>query len=287
MKIKYLGTGSSEGVPSLFCNCENCIRARKLKGKNLRRRSQMVINQDLLIDFPADTFSNVIQGELDLSMIENILISHSHADHFYAGDLTLKMDGYSFNSSKKLTVYGSMDAKRVFDEAFNFEGRFDKNRIDYQVLEPYVTVPIGDYLVTPVLANHIEDEICYLYIIKDKYGKTIFYGHDTGVLPKATKDFLMKSQLLFDVVSIDGTFYDDKRINGFEVQSHMNLKDVVDFKGFMHKYELINHKTHFYLSHISHHHSLSHDHLSLEVLAYGCEIAHDGLEIYLEKEVKL
>ena len=33
MKIHYLGTAAAEGWPALFCDCENCRRARIEKGK--------------------------------------------------------------------------------------------------------------------------------------------------------------------------------------------------------------------------------------------------------------
>ena len=51
MKIKYYGTAAAEGIPGLFCSCEVCEKARKSGGKNIRTRSQTVINDDLMIDF--------------------------------------------------------------------------------------------------------------------------------------------------------------------------------------------------------------------------------------------
>ncbi|MDY3723971.1 MAG: hypothetical protein SO003_01205 [Candidatus Borkfalkiaceae bacterium] len=33
MKIKYLGTGACEGIPSLYCKCFVCENARKKLGK--------------------------------------------------------------------------------------------------------------------------------------------------------------------------------------------------------------------------------------------------------------
>lgn len=55
MKLKYLGTAAYEGVPSLFCDCVVCRKSKRTGGKNLRSRSQALVNDDLLIDFPADT----------------------------------------------------------------------------------------------------------------------------------------------------------------------------------------------------------------------------------------
>jgi phosphoribosyl 1,2-cyclic phosphate phosphodiesterase len=50
MKLLFLGTAAAEGFPGLFCNCASCREARALGGKNLRMRSSLLINEDLLID---------------------------------------------------------------------------------------------------------------------------------------------------------------------------------------------------------------------------------------------
>lgn len=55
MKIKYLGTAAYEGIPSLFCRCETCEKSRREGGRNLRSRSQALVDDELLLDFPADT----------------------------------------------------------------------------------------------------------------------------------------------------------------------------------------------------------------------------------------
>ena len=49
MKIKYLGTAAAEAFPAIFCNCKYCEEARELGGKNIRTRSQSLVNDDLLI----------------------------------------------------------------------------------------------------------------------------------------------------------------------------------------------------------------------------------------------
>ena len=86
MKIKYYGTGASEGIPALFCKCPVCEEARKNGGRDIRSRSQALINDDLLVDFPPDTFMHIVYGGLDLQSIHTCLITHSHSDHLYVED---------------------------------------------------------------------------------------------------------------------------------------------------------------------------------------------------------
>ena len=52
MKLKYYGTGSCEGIPALFCKCDNCMRIRKVGGKSVRSRNQACVDGKILLDFP-------------------------------------------------------------------------------------------------------------------------------------------------------------------------------------------------------------------------------------------
>ncbi len=52
MKLTYLGTAAAEGWPAVFCNCPCCRQARVLGGKDIRTRSQALVNEDLLLDLP-------------------------------------------------------------------------------------------------------------------------------------------------------------------------------------------------------------------------------------------
>ena len=51
MKIKYLGTAAAEGVPAIFCRCEVCRKSKAAGGRNIRTRSQSIIDDRLLLDF--------------------------------------------------------------------------------------------------------------------------------------------------------------------------------------------------------------------------------------------
>ena len=70
MKLKYLGTCAAEGFPGMFCSCETCEKARRLGGRNIRTRSQALVDGELLIDFPADTYLHILNYGLDLRKIK-------------------------------------------------------------------------------------------------------------------------------------------------------------------------------------------------------------------------
>lgn len=48
MKLQYLGTAAAEGWPALFCECDHCKRAKEAGGRNIRTRSQAVIDDTLM-----------------------------------------------------------------------------------------------------------------------------------------------------------------------------------------------------------------------------------------------
>lgn len=93
MKLTYLGTAAAEGWPALFCCCPYCRKALAAGGRNLRTRSQALVNGDLLLDFPPDSFSHMQQNRLDFSAVRWLLVTHGHMDHFYPTDLYMRDDG--------------------------------------------------------------------------------------------------------------------------------------------------------------------------------------------------
>lgn len=82
MKIRFLGTGAAEGVPAMFCGCENCINIRKLGEAEYRTRSQVLIDEILSIDFPPEAYSHSLKTGILLSKLKYLLVTHSHMDHF-------------------------------------------------------------------------------------------------------------------------------------------------------------------------------------------------------------
>lgn len=87
MEIQYLGTAAAEGLPALFCGCEICNQARKAGGKEVRTRTQSLIDNKILIDFPPDTYTHAISYGLELGQIGHLLVTHSHMDHFFPVEL--------------------------------------------------------------------------------------------------------------------------------------------------------------------------------------------------------
>ena len=205
MKITYYGTSAAEAWPALFCECEACRLARKYGGKNVRTRSQALIDDTLLLDFPPDTNYHAQVLGLNLRKVRTLLLTHSHHDHFFPADLGLRADQYAEGlTEEKLTVYGNEtvismceDAKRVYRDPAPHILR----SMRFQPFETFET-PDG-YQVTTLLADHNPSEKSMIYTDPKRRKTDLICPVITGIFPESTWKFLEGKYL--DLASLDCT----------------------------------------------------------------------------------
>ena len=243
MKIQYLGTAAAEGWPGLFCRCEACRRAGELRGRNVRTRSQALIDGRLLLDFPCETYAHMLLHGVDLPNIHSCLITHCHEDHFYYLDLENRSKGYAQDMNGLLTLYGN---DRMVQTLRDWSAGFSSPRqVDFRELPAYESAKIEDWTVTPVLARHNPRERCYNYIISDG-SRTLFYAHDTGFPTEEVWQFLRR--FAFDLVSLDCTcLMLDRRGGG-----HMSFQENLEVRDRMLREGIARPDTVFVANHFSH-----------------------------------
>ena len=95
MKISVLGTSAATSMPLAFCNCTVCRQSRELGGKNIRKRSSIIINDELLIDLGPDAINACNMYGIDAGKIKYLLQTHSHSDHFDAGHFVTRWSDYA------------------------------------------------------------------------------------------------------------------------------------------------------------------------------------------------
>lgn len=273
MKLTYLGTAAAEGWPGIFCHCTACKRAKALGGKNIRTRSQAVVDDTLLVDFPPDSYMHMLYHGLDLPGIEHILITHTHQDHLYLDEMLFRWEGFCSGVDKTLTLYGS-DALGAKINAYlksRSGSSMLQGRLAFQELTEYVPVNIAGYTVFPMLARHDKSEKCLIYLI-GKDGKWILYGNDTGDFPDATWDFLKGR--IFDLVSLDCTM--GKFAEG---TNHMGVPDLVGMKERLTAIGCVHSGTRFVATHFSHNGQLMHHELEQALALYDYQVAYDGFSM--------
>lgn len=271
MKIKFLGTAAAEAFPAMFCDCENCRKAAALGGKNIRTRSQAIIDDDMLIDYPCDTYFHLVQNNINLLSIKHCLITHTHSDHFYPDDLSWLKYGYSHPPKNwhGLTVYGSEDIKKPLSE------KTANDFLNCEVLSPFKTYKIGDYSVTPLKAKH-GTKNPYIYIIC-KENKALLYAHDTGIFPNETWKYLKNSGICFDAVSFDCNEGAAMKIS---YDTHMCLGDNLKCRDMLFENNLADENTKFVLNHFSHNgKDVVYDDFSKIAESYGFLTSYDGFQL--------
>ena len=281
MKIQYWGTAAAEGVPGIFCNCEVCRLARKEKGRKIRMRSQILVNDDLLVDFGPDTYSNSLKYDFNMTNLEHVIITHPHEDHLYADELEHRLKGYACEIGVPVMVmHGSEDSlaaiRRVSDRVPAFKGQ---DRIIYDIMKPYETRQIGNYLVTPMPAQH-GTATPYVYLIEDGM-KSLLVLNDTGRPSYDVYDYLMGRGIVLDAISFDTTYGFENVLEKYgKADHHMGLLDNVAVKGFLDMKGVTDKHTLCIAHHFSHQGVDADYHKMCEhAEKYGFIVSYDGLEL--------
>ncbi|MBP5520522.1 MAG: MBL fold metallo-hydrolase [Treponema sp.] len=85
MKLTFLGTGTSHGVPVIACDCEVC-KSKDPRDKRTRSAAYIETNDNkyILIDIGPDFREQALRE--NIRQIDAVLLTHSHADHLHGID---------------------------------------------------------------------------------------------------------------------------------------------------------------------------------------------------------
>jgi phosphoribosyl 1,2-cyclic phosphate phosphodiesterase len=158
VKLTFLGTGTSFGVPQIGCHCAVC---RSADPRDRRSRVGAFIETDggtrLLIDTPPELRMQLIQAGID--QVDAVLITHDHADHTHGID---DIRAISARRGAPLPIFGPADSldrlahsfPYIFDDSIRPLPGTTKPEGHGRPLEPGQAVTIGDVSVTPVVVPH-------------------------------------------------------------------------------------------------------------------------------------
>ncbi len=275
MHIIYLGTGAAEGIPALFCNCEYCRGVRQRGGREIRTRSQILIDGELSIDFPPDAFCHT--RNIDLSAVKYLLVTHSHMDHFYAHDFILRGYKYAAGMTEPiLRIYGNQEVMNVFRECTKREMKPEViGHFELCSVGAFEEISFGEYRVYSLLAQHSSEEPL-LYLI-EKGGKRVLHLTDTGRLPDDSVRYLAEiGGAPADLITFDCTFL-FAPTDPFA--RHMGLDENVRTFDRLKEIGLADGHTKKVITHFSHNACPSPAALARAEREFGVIAAYDGLEI--------
>lgn len=252
MKLTFLGTGTSTGVPSIGCDCETCTSA---DARDKRLRVSVLIEhggQTVIVDTSADFRQQALrQG---LRRLDAVLVTHCHVDHIFGLDDIRPINFRHGALGLYANTVAWRDIRRIFKYIFepsHYGGGLPQ--IVPHTVEPGATFCLGhELLVTPLEVIHGR-----LPVIAYRFND-FAYATDLSEIPQVTMDGLRD----LDVLVIDCL-----RLTPHA--THLSLERALAYVE-----ELKPRRT--YLTHIAH--DIKHARDS-HLLPPGVEFAYDGLAV--------
>lgn len=276
MKITFLGTAASEGVPAMFCSCKNCREIRRRGANEFRTRTQVLIDDDLSIDFPPEAYVHSLSFGVNLSALKYLLVTHSHMDHFYAHDFVLRGYKYAELDEELLSIYGNEEVEKVFKECTRRELKQEvEPHVRVNVIKPYQKIEIGDYRILTLPAMHGTKEESLLYYV-ERGGKGYLHLYDTGDLSDDAIDFLAKNNARAHAVAFDCTFLDAPYERG---RRHMCIEGDMILASELESAGITDENTVKIITHFSHNSNPVKERVEAVERQYGVIAAYDGFSI--------
>lgn len=252
MKVTFLGTGTSTGVPQLGCKCEVCSSTDS-RDKRLRTSALVEVNgKNIIIDCGPDFYVQMLRNN-QFAKLDAALITHIHYDHVGGVD-----DLRPFCSKEGFPFYCTADVSSDLHkhipycfEAHPYPG---VPHFDLRIIKPYEKFKLYDTDITPLQVMHAK-----LPILGFKIGEHLAYITDAKTIPLKTID---------EIRGIDTLILNALRIEPHH--SHLDLEEALDIV------EEIKPKRTFFI-HLSHDMGL-HKEVS-RILPENVFLAYDGLQI--------
>ena len=251
MRITFLGTGTSQGVPVITCGCEVCTSSDP---RNKRLRTSVLIETDdktFVIDSGPDFRYQMLRARV--KDLDAIIYTHEHKDHI-AGLDDIRPFNYLLN--KTIDIYADHRVQDALRREFNYIFSEVKYHGLPQIKLHTLTneaFNIGNTSIQPLEIMHFR-----LPILGFRIGD-FTYITDAKTISVETVEKIKGTKILV--------------INALQITehiSHFTLAEAIDFAQ-----EIGAEMT--YLTHISHNLGL-HEVVELNLPA-GIKLAYDGLQL--------
>ncbi len=250
MKVTFLGTGTSYGVPMIGCECHVCTSGNP---RNSRTRSSIIVSEgkyNILIDAAIELRIQCLRNKV--RRLDAVLLTHAHADHILGLD-----DLRHFNRSQKtsIPVYGSQGTVnsiyRMFSYAFS--------EVSSNGTKPKFTLtPIDGKLnlfgieIIPVDVMHGQEKVTAYRFNK------LAYVTDVSEIPQDSLDKLMG----LDLLVIDA-------LRNIPHEKHFSIEQAISIVSILKPRQT-------FFTHIAH--DIEHEETN-NVLPSGIKLAYDGLTV--------
>ena len=251
MKITLLGTGTSQGVPVIGCDCEVCASTDP---RDNRLRSSALLNHDdtnIIIDSGPDFRQQMLRARV--RHVNGILLTHEHNDHVIGLD---DVRPFNFSTGHPMAVYAlprvAEQVRRRFEYIFG-DPIPGAPRIELIPIDKDTQFCIGNLNIQPIEIMHGR-----MPILGFRFGD-MTYLTDVKTVPETEKDKIRGTKYLIT-----------SALHHRQHPVHMNIEEALAFIADVKPEQA-------WLTHISHSMGLAKD--VEKQLPPGVSLAYDGLEI--------
>jgi phosphoribosyl 1,2-cyclic phosphate phosphodiesterase len=257
MKLTFLGTGTSFGIPVVGCDCATCTSTDPHDKRTRHGAMLETKGGRLLVDTPPELRLQLVANRI--ASVDAVWYTHAHADHIHGID-----DLRIFTIRKDLTAYVPSEYRSLFEQHFRYifdesvqppEGT-NKPQLTLVDVDAGVPVDIVGETFVPVVVPHGD---CAVYGFR--VGR-LGYVTDAKLLPRETMNELQG----VDVLVLNALWF------GKRHPTHLNIEEAIQVA------RDLDAKT-TYLTHLTH--RVRHAEL-LERLPRGVYPAFDGLTVEID-----
>ncbi len=206
MKLRFLGTGTSAGIPIIACDCPTCTSTdprdtRTRTSATIEFTDPQGIDRVILIDTSPDLRQQVLREKI--TRIDAILYTHNHVDHTFGLD---EVRRFNEVMNQPINIYAdthTLDSlTRVYQHIFEPHKNIQKSfiaKLIPNIIEPFTPFTLFGLTITPITLHH--GKLPILGFRFDMPNTTsnllpLAYCTDVSHIPDQTLDTLAGTQTL-------------------------------------------------------------------------------------------
>ena len=253
MKLTFLGTGTSQGVPVIACNCTVC-QSENPRDRHLRTSALVETDlcENILIDIGPDFREQMLREKV--THLEGILITHAHRDHVGGLD---DIRSFNYVQKRKMDIFCNREARIAIERDYHyifdyheFPGLPEADMHELTGDQPFV---VASTEVIPIKAMHKN-----LPVLGYRIGKLAYITDANYIAPEQFDKFVGVDTLVINALRKQKHF------------SHFCLPETLEIISRVKPREA-------YIIHVSHEMGL-YDEVSAELPSH-VHLAYDGLKI--------